>query len=112
MKVHSCGNHLCYIFCFVLMFVNYEQLLLFVVVTYTYRYDLWNDGFVLDEPASSTCITVASDSSSCECHSTTIIVGIVVPLVVIIIALVAYIIWAATKRAGPMAAASDSINKA
>ena len=73
-----------------------------------FRYDLWNDGFLLDEPASPTC-SVNTDSDSC--HYTAIIAGIVVPLGVINLALVAYIVMS-NKRAAPMAASDSSINKA
>lgn len=72
-------------------------------------YDLWNDGFLLDQPASPTCNVNVIESDSCTCHSTAIVAGIVVPLSVIIIALVAYIV-VLSKRA-PMAA-SDSASKA
>lgn len=73
-------------------------------------YDLWNDGFLLDEPASPTCSVNIESANSCSCHSTAIIAGIVVPLGVIILALVAYIVMT-NKRAAPMAA-SDTASKA
>ena len=75
-----------------------------------FRYDLWNDGFLLDEPASPTCSVNIESANSCSCHSTAIIAGIVVPLGVIILALVAYIVMT-NKRAAPMAA-SDTASKA
>jgi hypothetical protein len=66
------------------------------------RFDLWNDGFQLDAPASSSCASPITND--CQCHTTTIIVAIVVPLGVINLALVAYIIFSASRRV-PMAEA-------
>lgn len=53
--------------------------------------DLWNDGNTLDTPATDTCI---ESTAACDCQELNIVAivcGIAIPLIIIIVALAAYI---------------------
>ena len=69
------------------------------------RNDLWNDNYTLDVPSSSCTTTyvttITTESSNCNCvhySIATVICGVAVPLVIIILALIAYIVYLRNKK--------------